>query len=139
MISLEQKIEALRTLHKGETMQKMAEEYGFSLALLVIGRGRGRISKVVFAKASNGDLKKRRRKECEYKKGSEALFLWFAQQREKGTSITGPFLEGEARIFRKGVNEGENDVTANIDWLDRWKEMSWCEINICVEISARSE
>ena len=30
-------------------------------------------------------MKRRRRKQCEYEKVSEALLLWFVQQRKEGT------------------------------------------------------
>jgi hypothetical protein len=59
---------------------------------------------VVFAKASIEDLKKRRRrKECEYEEVSDALFLWFTQQREKGAAITGPLLEEKRGFFAGGL------------------------------------
>jgi hypothetical protein len=61
-------------------------------------------------------------KKCEYEKVSEALFLWFTNQREKGMPITGPILQQKAPIFQKECNEGEPDFTASVGWLDRWKK-----------------
>lgn len=42
LILLEQKLKGLRTLHKGETMQKVAKWYGSSRAVLVTGTGKWR-------------------------------------------------------------------------------------------------
>jgi uncharacterized protein YjcR len=64
-------------------MQKMAEEYGVSH--VTVGEWKKKISKIekcCSATASNEGLKERKTmKKCEYKKVSEALFLWFTQQR----------------------------------------------------------
>ena len=69
---------------------------------------------MVFAKASIEDLKKRRRrKECEYEEVSDALFLWFTQQREKGAAITGPLLE-EKRGFFEGGNLMKEKPTSQL-------------------------
>uniref|UniRef100_K7F690 HTH CENPB-type domain-containing protein n=1 Tax=Pelodiscus sinensis TaxID=13735 RepID=K7F690_PELSI len=75
-------------------------------------------------------------KKCEYEKVSEALFLWFTQQRDKGMPITGPILQEKALIFQKEFNEGEPDFTASVGWLDHWLR----QLSICGEkLSANPE
>lgn len=63
------------------------------------------------------------------RKGKCALFLWFIQQRENDPSIGGRLLQEKARDFHGWFNEGETYFTADIDWIYRWKKMSWCERN----------
>jgi transposase len=36
-------------------------------------------------------------KTAEYEKLNEAIYLWFTQQREKVTALSGPIIEGQAR------------------------------------------
>lgn len=140
---MEQKLEALQRLDKGETMQKVAEEYG--VGRVTVGdwkKKRSEIVKWCSARASNESLKERKTmKKCEYEKVSEALFLWFTQQREKGVPITGPLLQEKALVFHKEFNEGESDFTASIGWINRWKKRYGVrQLNICGEkLSADSE
>jgi hypothetical protein len=61
-------------------------------------------------------------KKGEYEKTSEALFLWFTQMREKGSPISGPILQAKALEFHKHFKEGEEEFTASVGWLDRWKK-----------------
>jgi hypothetical protein len=46
-------------------------------------------------------------KKFEYEKASEALFLWFTQQKHKSMPITGQILQEKALTFQKEFNEGE--------------------------------
>jgi transposase-like protein len=143
VVSMEQKLEALQRLDKGETMHKVAEEYG--VGRVTVGdwkKKRSEIEKLCSARASNEGLKERKTmKKCEYEKVSEALFLWFTQQRENGVPITGPLLQEKALFFHKEFNEGDSDFTASIGWIDRWKKRYGVrQLNICGEkLSADSE
>lgn len=81
-------------------------------------------------------------KKSEYEKTSEALFLWFSQQRQKGSPISGPILQEKASFFRKELNEGEEDFSASAGWLDRRKNdmVSLRQLKICGEkLSVNSE
>uniref|UniRef100_K7G469 HTH CENPB-type domain-containing protein n=1 Tax=Pelodiscus sinensis TaxID=13735 RepID=K7G469_PELSI len=72
-------------------------------------------------------------------KVSEALFLWFTQQRDKGP-ITGPILQEKALSFQKEFNEEEPDFMASVGWLDRWKKYRLRQLSICGEkLSANRE
>jgi hypothetical protein len=69
---------------------------------------------------SKDERKKERKKEngnCEFEKASEALFLWFTQQRERCISIW-TSCSRKGGHFSQGFNAGEYDVTASTGWVD---------------------
>uniref|UniRef100_K7FE06 HTH CENPB-type domain-containing protein n=1 Tax=Pelodiscus sinensis TaxID=13735 RepID=K7FE06_PELSI len=114
VLSIEQKLDALKRLHKGESTRKIASE-------LSVGdwkRKRSELEKWCSDQPSSAGLKDRKMmKKCEHEKVSEALFLWFTRQRDEAMPITGPILQEKALSFQKEFNEREPDFT-----LDRWKK-----------------
>lgn len=60
-------------------------------------------------------------KKGEFKRTSEALFVWFLQMKEEGSPISGPILQSKALELNQNLNEGEG-FTASNGWLDRWKK-----------------
>lgn len=49
--------------------------------------------------------------------------MWFSQQYQKRSPITGPILQEKATFFRKELEEGDDDFTTSIEWLSWWKKM----------------
>lgn len=142
-VPLHIKLEALKRLDKGETLKKLAAEYG--VGEVTVGdwrRNRSKLEQFTSNKCS-GILSNSRKsmKSAEYNKTSEALFMWFSQQRQKGSPISGPMLQEKAIFFRNQFNEGESDFTASSGWLDRWKKRYGVrQIEMCGEkLSANSE
>ena len=72
-------------------------------------RGRKKEGKMKERKKENGN--------CEFEKASEALFLWFTQQRERCISIW-TSCSRKGGHFSQGFNAGEYDVTASTGWID---------------------
>uniref|UniRef100_K7FY89 HTH CENPB-type domain-containing protein n=1 Tax=Pelodiscus sinensis TaxID=13735 RepID=K7FY89_PELSI len=125
VLSIEQKLEALKRIHKGESMLKITSELGGGETLGDWKRKRSELEKWCSDRSSDqsSGLKDRKTmKKCEYEKVSEALFLWFTQQRDKGMPITGLTLQEKALSFQKECNEGEPDLTGSVGWLDHWKK-----------------
>ncbi|KAM6459279.1 jerky protein homolog-like [Liasis olivaceus] len=124
VVSMEQKIEAIKRLDKGETMQKVADNYG--VGRVTVGdwkRKRLKIEKWCSSRVMDGALKERKMmKKCDYEKVSEALYVWFTQFRDKGVPISGPILQQKVLHSRNEFNEGDPDFTASVGWLDRWKK-----------------
>jgi hypothetical protein len=46
-------------------------------------------------------------KTAEYEKLKEAFYLWFTQQREKVTLLSGPIIQGKAKMLAKKKKVGE--------------------------------
>lgn len=121
-VPLKVKLEALKRLDKGETIKKLAAEYG--VGEVTVGdwrRNRQNLEKYSSGKCSENASDRKCMRKSEYEKTSEALFLWFSQQRQKGSPISGPMLQHKALLFRKEFKEGEDDFSASVGWLQRWK------------------
>lgn len=142
-VSIKEKLEALKRIDRGETLKKIAADYG--VGETTVGdwrRYRNKIeqfSSVASVNISTSDRKSM--KKSDYEKTSEALFLWFSTQRQKGSPISGPILQEKALFFRNKLEEGEKDFTASSGWLDRWKKRYGIrQLEICGEkLSADSE
>lgn len=124
-VSVHTKLEALKRLDNGEAMKKLAVEYG--VGEVTVGDWRRNRQKIEQFCAHHNCVEgtsqgRRSMKRAEYEKTSEALFLWFSQQRQKGCPISGPILQEKALFFRNQLKEGEDDFTASVGWLDRWKK-----------------
>jgi hypothetical protein len=73
-------------------------------------------------------------KTAEYERLNEALYLWFTQQREKGTRLSGPIIQGKAKMLAKMMGDQCKSFTASSVWLDRWKTRYGIRrLNICGE------
>uniref|UniRef100_K7G5U3 DDE-1 domain-containing protein n=1 Tax=Pelodiscus sinensis TaxID=13735 RepID=K7G5U3_PELSI len=135
VLSIEQKLEALKRINKGESMLKIASE--LCVGQVTVGdwkRKRSELEKWCSDRSSIEGLKDRKTmKKCEYEKVSEALFLRFTQQREKGMAIIGPILQEKALSFQKEFNEGELDFTASVGCLIAGKNDRLRQISICGE------
>ncbi|XP_062829389.1 zinc finger protein with KRAB and SCAN domains 7 [Anolis carolinensis] len=124
LVSMEQKLEAIKRLDKGETIKMVASDYG--VGRVTVGdwkRHRLEIEKWCSSRVTDGALKERKTmKKCDYEKVSEALYVWYMQFRDKGVPISGPILQQKALHFQKEFNEGDPDFSASAGWLNRWKK-----------------
>lgn len=48
------------------------------------------------------------------------LWMWFCQERRKGTPISGPIIKEKAIALHKKLEAG-SEFTASESWIDRWK------------------
>ncbi|XP_071035279.1 jerky protein homolog-like [Parasteatoda tepidariorum] len=92
------KLNAIKKLDAGDTIKGVATDLG------------------VGEKCNETPGEKRKfMRTSDYEKTSKALFLWFTQQRSKGTPISGPILQEKAVFFRNQFKEGEEDFAASVD------------------------
>uniref|UniRef100_K7F4N8 HTH CENPB-type domain-containing protein n=1 Tax=Pelodiscus sinensis TaxID=13735 RepID=K7F4N8_PELSI len=126
VLSIEQKLEALKRLDKGESMLKIASELG--VGRVTVGDWKRKRSEL----ASNEGLKNRKT----MKKSERSFVLMVHTAKGWGMPITGPILQEKALIFQK-----EPDFTACVDWLHRWKKRYGLrQLSICGEkLSANQE
>ena len=83
-------------------------------------------------------VKRKTMKKSEHETLSEALYIWFIQQREKGIPILGSFLKGKALQFynqmENNCSQTEETFTASEGWLFRWKRRyNIRQLTICGE------
>ena len=84
----------LKRLGKAESINKIAMDLDVGRTSIIGWKKKGfKIESWCVRRACTDSLKERKSmKGGEYEKVSEALYLWFRQQREKGTPISGPIL-----------------------------------------------
>lgn len=136
IVTMEMKLDALKRLDKGESVNKIALDFG--VGQTTIGgwkKKRSEIESWCVKRICTESLKERKNmKGGEYEKVSEALYVWFRQHRENGTPISGPILQEKALKFYEEFREGEPGFTASTGWLDRWKKRYGIrQLNICGE------
>lgn len=135
-VSVQTKLEAIKRLDKGETIKKLAAEYG--VGKVTVGdwrRHRLEIEQFCSQQCSEDTAQTRKSmKKAEYEKTSQALYLWFCQQREKGSPISGPMLQEKAVFYQNTFKDGEEGFTASAGWLDRWKKRYGVrQLSVCGE------
>ncbi|GFR09827.1 jerky protein homolog-like [Trichonephila clavata] len=124
-LSMEQKLQALKRLDKGENVSSVAKDLGVGKS--TIGdwkKKRTEIESWCVNRMSTETLKERKSmKESDYNKVSEALYIWFCQTREKGLTVNGPTLQEKALKFYDEFKKDSDPIfVASTGWLDRWKK-----------------
>ncbi|XP_035210344.1 jerky protein homolog-like [Stegodyphus dumicola] len=110
------KLDALKRLDKGGNVNKITRDLGVERTTLIEWKKkRSEIESWYVKRAYTDSLKERKNmKGDEYEKVSEALYLWFRQQRKQGTPISGPVLQEQALKFYDEF-QGEPGFTASAD------------------------
>lgn len=123
VVSLETKLNALQRLDKGEPLKKVASEIGVGETTVKDWKKNRQTLESYCGQIENtGTLKHRstlRRPVLE--EVDNALWLWFSQERRRGTPISGPILKEKALILNKKL-KGDECFTASEGWLSRWKK-----------------
>lgn len=121
---MQDKLKALKRHDKGETIQKVADDYSVGRRTVRDWqKNRSELEKWCGSLVIETDLEERRSmKKSDYGNISEAFYIRFVQFRDEGVPLSEPFLEEMALQFKKEFQEGEADFTASTGWLDRWKK-----------------
>lgn len=120
--TLKEKLEVLQRLDKGESATKLSLEFGVGKATIADWKkNRSKIEQFC-ATTSQSTLEKRQTaKQSQFDQVDEALFMWFSQERQKGTPLSGPLIQEKAIHLNKLINGDESSFMASSGWLDRWK------------------
>lgn len=136
-VSMEQKLDALKRLENGESVNKIALDINVGRStLLGWKKKKSDIESWCLKRICTESIKERKTMKCsEFEKVSEALYQWFRVQRDKGTPISGPILQEKAlKFYDELKEEGEAVFTASNGWLDRWKQRYGVkQLSICGE------
>lgn len=122
VLSIKSKLLAINRIENGESVRTLALELGVSESTI---KGWQKCRKeyeefCVRTKAEGSIVSRSTCKRPTLQVLDQALWLWFKQERKRGTQITGVILKGRA-LYLNNIF-GENSVfTASEGWLHRWK------------------
>lgn len=135
VITIEQKLEAIRRLDKGDLLKNVASDLGVGVSTISEWKKQREKIEKWSSVLTSPQPSRKTMKTGEYQKVDDALYLWFTQNRERGIPISGPILK------QKAVNLSEElpvieapDFTASDGWLHRWKKRHGIrELKVCGE------
>ena len=138
MCSIGEKFQALERLDKGESVMKVkimkAKIIGVGVTTVKVWkRNRENIQSFSLTCDSNPNFRKTIKRPI-LETLDEALWIWFCQEREKGTPLSGPLIKEKAYLLHLKLNDNEKTFTASEGWLNRWnKRHGIQQMKICGE------
>lgn len=121
-LTLKDKLETLKRLDSGESVTKLAKELNVGKATICDWKkNRAKLQQYCTTSSESTLENRQTARQSQYDKVDEALFLWFSQERERGTPLSGPIVQEKAIQLNMLLN-GENSFTASTGWFDRWKK-----------------
>ncbi|XP_062513432.1 jerky protein homolog-like [Corticium candelabrum] len=124
VITLEKKLKLISELEKGQSFRLVSQHYNIPKSTLAdIWKSRDKISRHVSGSEIPDGAKKRRVvKEPQFEKIDEACYMWFAQQRAKGASVSGPLLQEKALALFPSLYPDEEwtSFKASSGWLQKF-------------------
>uniref|UniRef100_A0A2H8TNS6 Jerky-like n=1 Tax=Melanaphis sacchari TaxID=742174 RepID=A0A2H8TNS6_9HEMI len=119
-LTLVEKLEILNKLENGDKLLNLANEFGVGRTTIYDIRKNSEKIKSFFK--NNKSLKSMRKtlKTGEFPEIEDALYLWFLQERNRQTPISGEILKEKAKYFYKKITH-KNDFQASDGWLDKFK------------------
>lgn len=119
-LTIKEKNEILDRLNRNESFSSLASEYGVGRSTIYdIKKNRENIQKFV-STTDCGPGKRQTLKKAENPEVDEALYMWFLQERNRHTPISGPILAMKAKFFYKEITK-KDDFVASKGWLERFK------------------
>lgn len=135
VVTVEQKLNAIERIDKGESVSKICSELNVGKSTVNDWR-RNRKTLMDFCTQIESEkvLSERRYlRKPSNEMVDDALWLWFLQERRRGTPISGPVLQEKAMILHNKLG-GNIEFVASNGWLDRWKKRHGVKfVNICGE------
>lgn len=122
-LSLKQKCEILDKLECGESVTKIAKDYGVGKSTVCdINKKKSEIRAVV-SKSYSGVSKRKTLKLGGHPEVEESLYMWFLQQRSRGCPISGDILAEKAKFFFNNFFKKDDTEVFNASkgWLDKFK------------------
>lgn len=119
-LTIKEKSDILDRLNRNESFSSLASEYGVGRST-IYGIQKNRESIQQFVSTTDcGPGKRQTLKKAEHPDVEEALYMWFLQERNRYTPISGPILAMKARFFYKEITK-KDDFVASHGWLERFK------------------
>lgn len=123
IVPVEFKLNALKRIDNGETIQKVASDLDVSVwSVNKWMRTKSELEKWSSDIASSVPFNKRKERTSGFKELNEAVFSWFKQNYGNGNAITGKVIKEKALLLSRDLCRGERTFTASNGWLSRWKQ-----------------
>lgn len=122
VVTMEKRLSVLKRIDKGESVMKICSELNVGKSTVNDWRrDRRSIEDFCAQMESDKNLKTRcTKKKTKFEIVDEALWLWFLQERRRGTPISGPILREKALCIHSKIIDG-GEFIASEGWLTRWK------------------
>ncbi|MFS1564304.1 MAG: hypothetical protein ACL7AX_13000 [Candidatus Arsenophonus phytopathogenicus] len=122
VLSMSQKVDIVNRLNKGESGQRLSEEYGVGTSTVSdIKKNAASILKFVSVlESEDGSSSRKMMRRANNDTVDDAVFKWFVQKRSQGQPISGPILCEKALRFNEMLN-GPKDFKASTGWLRNFK------------------
>ena len=105
LYTVEQKLEAVARVRRGESQAKVSRDNGVPESTL---RGwlkdEDKLREFSTSLDGSEGLKRKRVKTAKDPELDKAVFTWFVQERQTGTPISGPILSAQAQKFSKELH-----------------------------------
>uniref|UniRef100_H3A7H0 HTH CENPB-type domain-containing protein n=1 Tax=Latimeria chalumnae TaxID=7897 RepID=H3A7H0_LATCH len=123
VLDLKQKLQILEDLERGEKVIDVAQRYKIGNSTVCDIRKAGdKLRNFAAAMGSSVRVEKRKTMHVNHDEAlDKAVYMWFVQNRMKGTPISGPILKEKAKHFHRDLNGEEAGFTASDGWLNRFK------------------
>lgn len=122
VVTMQQKLEALKRINGGEPLWKVAEYYNVGYVTVSDWKRKRQEIENWCKSRISATGERRTMKKSDYEKVSEELFQWYRKQRENNIRITGPVLQNKALQLNQQYGENKKNFSASTGWLDRWKK-----------------
>lgn len=123
VVTIEQKLNAIERIEKGESVKRICDELNVGKSTVHDWlKNRKALQDFSTQVESSRTLSSR----CTLRKPinelvDDAVWLWFQQERRRGTPITGPILKEKATLLHSKIENG-GPFFASEGWLTRWKK-----------------
>ena len=122
--NMKTKLEILKRIDNGEAAVKLAKEFNVGKSTISDWkRQRSEIDKFVRSTMSMKIIENRcTLKKSRFSQVDEATYLWFLQERERGTPLSGPIIREKARQLHEKFQEKNLEFVASEGWFSRWRQ-----------------
>lgn len=122
-VKMQDRLNILQRIDKGESVQSICREYNVGKSTIYDWRkNRKSIEDFCMQIETESVLSTRSTlKKPNNELVDDALWVWFMQERRRGTPINGPILKEKAVILHSKLGEKGN-FSASDGWLTRWKK-----------------
>lgn len=123
-VNLQQKLDVLQRLDSGESVFKLAKELGVGVTTVKDWKKNRKDLESFSMTVETDDALKNRKmlKKPKLELVDEALWVWFCQERRKGTPLSGPIVKEKAVKLYEKLGGTLDKFNASEGWLHRWKK-----------------